>query len=162
MNPTVSFETVGNIYIYWLAAFGKFLEPVGGKENSKLAVKDFSRRVQKNVKDVLTGILPLQMNGGKVVNFCKLIAIVQLPHLAGYWKIGHEIVIVYYPGHSYPMTTSCYNNKCLHQMLLETTKATFRRHFAAHFMRSAVCTKKLGSHFTRILQIIALRSYQLV
>ena len=74
MNPTVSFETVGNIYIYWLAAFGKCLEPVGGKENSKLAVKDFSRRVQKNVKDVLTGILPLQMDGGKDVNLRKLIA----------------------------------------------------------------------------------------
>ena len=72
MNPTVSFETVGNIY--WLAAFGKVLEPVGGKENLKLAGRDLSRRVQKDVKDVLTGILPLQMDGGKDVNLRKLIA----------------------------------------------------------------------------------------
>ena len=72
MNPTVSFETMGNIY--WLAAFGKVLEPVRGKENLKLAVKDLSRRVQKDVKNVLTGILPLQMDGGKDVNLRKLIA----------------------------------------------------------------------------------------
>jgi hypothetical protein len=69
MNSTVSFETVGNIY--WLAAFGKVLQPVGGKENLKLAVKDLSRRVQKNVKDVLTGILPLQTDGGRTSTFVR-------------------------------------------------------------------------------------------
>ncbi len=36
MNPTVvSFETMGNIY--WLATFGKVLEPIKGKEILKLA-----------------------------------------------------------------------------------------------------------------------------
>ncbi len=60
---------MGNIY--WLAAFGKVLEPIGGKENLKLAVRDLSRRVQKDVKDVLTGILPLQMDGGKDVKLRK-------------------------------------------------------------------------------------------
>jgi hypothetical protein len=71
MNPTVSFETVSNVY--WLA-FGKVLAPVRGKTNLKIAVKDFGRRVQKYVKAVLTGILPLQMDGGKDINLRKLIA----------------------------------------------------------------------------------------
>ena len=72
MNPTVSFETVSNVY--WLAAFGKVLAPVRGKTNLKIAVKDFGQRVQKDVKAVLTGILPLQMDGGKDINLRKLIA----------------------------------------------------------------------------------------
>ena len=72
MNPTVSFETISNSY--WLAAFGEVLAPVRGKTNLKIAIKDFARRVQKDVKSLLTGILPLQMDGGKDINLRKLIA----------------------------------------------------------------------------------------
>jgi hypothetical protein len=48
MKPTVSFENVSNIY--WLAAFGEVLAPVRGKTNLKIDIKDFARRVQKDVK----------------------------------------------------------------------------------------------------------------
>jgi hypothetical protein len=72
MNPTISFETISNSY--WLAAFGEVLAPVRGKTNLKIAIKDFARRVQKDVKSLLTGILPLQMDGGKDINLRKLIA----------------------------------------------------------------------------------------